>query len=145
MKVVVYNVKPFDNEFLAKANQKKHDITLISNSLNRDTVMYAAEKNTVIVTESDPLTEEVIKQLAELGVKYLITRSIETKHINKEAAFSFGLKIANLPFYSPLPQNIQANAEQVIKNLDLWESGKCVGNACICAKDCARQINDKII
>jgi lactate dehydrogenase-like 2-hydroxyacid dehydrogenase len=139
MKVVVYNVKPFENEFLAKANKKKHDITLISNSLNRDTVMYAAEKNTVIVTEDDQVTAEVIKQLAGLGVKYLITRSVETKHINKEAAFGFGIKLANLPFYSPLPQYIQANADQVIKNLDLWELNKCVGKACICAKNCTQQ------
>jgi lactate dehydrogenase-like 2-hydroxyacid dehydrogenase len=137
MKVVVYNVKPFENEFLAKANKKKHDITLISNSLNADTVMYAAGKNTVIITEDDQITAAVIEKLAGLGIKYLVTRSTKTDHIDKPTAFSFGLKLANLPFYSPLPKNAQANADQVIRNLDLWELNKCVGNACVCAKDCA--------
>jgi len=136
MKVVVYSVKPFENEFLAKANKKKHDITLISNSLNRDTVMYAAGKNTVIITDGDSITAAVIETLAGLGIKYLVTRSIETTHIDKEAVFSFGLKLANLPFYSPLAKNMQANADQVIKNLDLWELNKCVGKACVCAKNC---------
>ena len=137
MKAVVYNVKPFENEFLAKANKKKHDITLISNSLNADTVMYAAGKNAVIITEGDNITAAVIEKLAGLGIKYLVTRSVETNHIDKDAAFSFGIKLANLPFYSPLPHYIQANAEQVIKNLDLWELNKCVGKACVCAKNCA--------
>jgi len=142
MKAVVYNVKPFENEFLAKANKKKHDITLISNSLNTDTIGYAIGKNTVIVTESDEITGAVIEKLAALGVKYLVTRSTKTDHIDKTTAFSFGLKLANLPFFSPLPQNAQANADQVIKNLDLWESGKCVGKACVSAKNCAQQDSD---
>jgi lactate dehydrogenase-like 2-hydroxyacid dehydrogenase len=137
MKVTAYNIKPNENEFLAKANKKKHDITLISNSLNLDTIMYAAGKNAVIVTESDDVSAVVIEILAGLGVKYLVTRSMETKHINKEAAFGFGLKLAYLPFYLPFEKNMQANADQVIKNLDLWELNKCVGKACACAKDCA--------
>lgn len=132
----MYNVRPFENEFLAKANKKKHDITLISNSLNADTVMYAAGKNTVIVTGRDDVTAAIIERLAGLGIKYLVTRSIGTSHIDKEAAFSFTLKLSNLPFYSPLVKNMQANADQVIKNLDLWELNKCVGKACVCAKDC---------
>jgi lactate dehydrogenase-like 2-hydroxyacid dehydrogenase len=137
MKAVVYSVRPFENKFLARANNKKHDITLISNSLNLDTIRYAAGKNAVIVTESDDVTAFLIEILAGLGVKYLVTRSLETNHINKEAAFGFGIKIANLPFYSLSIKNMQANADQVIKNLDLWELNKCVGKACVCARDCA--------
>jgi phosphoglycerate dehydrogenase-like enzyme len=143
MKAVVYNVKPFENEFLAKANKKKHDITLISNSLNPDTVMYAAGKNTVIVTEADYITAAIIEKLANLGIKYLVTRSVNTDHIDKKAALGFGVKLSNIPLYSPLPKNAQSNADQVIRNLDLWELNKCVGNACVCAKDCAAPKNFK--
>jgi D-lactate dehydrogenase len=45
MKAVAYSVKAFEKEFLAKANQKKHDITLISNVLSMDTITYAREKD----------------------------------------------------------------------------------------------------
>ena len=44
MKAVAYSIKPFEKEFLAKANQKKHDITLISNPLGIETVIYAKGK-----------------------------------------------------------------------------------------------------
>jgi D-lactate dehydrogenase len=142
MKVVVYNIKPFENEVLARANQKKHDITLISNSLNPDTVMYAAGKNAVVVTENDDVTALLIEKLAGFGIKYLVTRSVDTNHIDKDAAMGFGLKIANLPDYSLLPDAMQANADRVIRNLDLWELNKCVGNACVCARNCAGQTPD---
>lgn len=32
---------------------------------------------------------------------------------------------------------LQVIADKTIRNLDLWAAGKCVGNACCCAKECA--------
>ncbi len=49
MKVVAYSIKSFEKEFLAKANQKKHDITLISNPLSPETTRYAEGKDAVVV------------------------------------------------------------------------------------------------
>ena len=36
---------------------------------------------------------------------------------------------------------LQVIAEKTILNLDLWESGKCVGAACCCEKDCVTELN----
>jgi lactate dehydrogenase-like 2-hydroxyacid dehydrogenase len=129
MKVVAYSVKPFEREFLAKANQKKHDITLIFNSLSLDTVMFAAGKAAVIVSTCDDVSAEVISKLSAMGVKYIAVRSVNTGHIDKEAAKKYGIKMANTP-------EDQDVAAQTIRNLDLWEMNKCVGKACICAKGC---------
>ena len=86
MKAVAYSIKPFEKEFLAKANQKKHDITLISNALSPDTAVYAEGKEAVIVFTNDDVSAFVIEKLAGLGVKYIATRSVGTDHIDKEAA-----------------------------------------------------------
>jgi D-lactate dehydrogenase len=129
MKVVAYSVKPFERESLAKANQKKHDITLIFNSLSLETAIFAAGKQAVIVFSSDNVCACVIDKLAELGVKYITTRSTSTGHIDKLAAARNGIKLANVPEQLDI-------AGQTIKNLDLWEMNKCVGKACICAKAC---------
>ena len=129
MKVVAYSVKPFEKEHLAKANQKKHDITLIFNSLSLETAIFAAGKQAVIVFSSDNVCACVIDKLAELGVKYITTRSTSTGHIDKLAAARNGIKLANVPEQLDI-------AGQTIKNLDLWEMNKCVGKACICAKAC---------
>src|SRR5580693_9091456 len=101
MKAVAYSIKPFEKEFLAKANQKKHDITLISNALGPDTIVYAEGKEAVIVFTNDDVSAFVIEKLAALGVKYIVTRSVDTDHIDKEAAARYSIKLSNVPSYSP--------------------------------------------
>ena len=109
MKAVAYSIRSFEKEFLAKANQKKHDITLISNALDTHTAAYAAGKDAVIVFTNDNVSGSVIEKLAALGVKFIVTRSAGTDHIDKAAAASYGMKIANVPSYSP-----QAIAEYAV-------------------------------
>ncbi|MGZ3822372.1 MAG: 2-hydroxyacid dehydrogenase [Mucilaginibacter sp.] len=109
MKAVAYSIKPFEKEYLAKANQKKHDITLISNALGPDTAVYAEGKEAVIVFTNDDLSAFVIEKLANLGVKYIVTRSVGTDHIDKESAAKHGIRLSNVPSYSP-----QAIAEHTV-------------------------------
>ena len=101
MKAVVYSIKSFEKEYLAKANQKKHDITLISNPLGTDTVGFAQGKDAVIVFTNDDVSAPVIKKLKKLGVKYIATRSVGVDHIDCKAATVAEIKIANVPSYSP--------------------------------------------
>jgi lactate dehydrogenase-like 2-hydroxyacid dehydrogenase len=124
MKVVAYSVKPYEKEALAKANQKKHDITLIFNSLNLETVVFAAGKQAIIISVTDEVGKEVMDKLAALGVKYITTRSAENEHIDRETAARHHIKLANVPEYSKLLDI----ATQTIKNLDLWEADKCMGD-----------------
>jgi D-lactate dehydrogenase len=109
MKAVAYSIKPFEKEFLAKANQKKHDITLISNSLSLETAIYAEGKDAIIVFTNDDVSGPVIEKLANSGIKYIVTRSAGTDHIDKEAAARHNIKLSNVPAYSP-----QAIAEQAV-------------------------------
>lgn len=109
MKVVAYSIKEFEKEFLARANQKKHDITLISNPLSAETASYAEGKDAVVVFTNDDVSAYVINRLADLGVRYIATRSVGTDHIDKEAAARKNIKLANVPEYSP-----QAIAEHTV-------------------------------
>ncbi|TSD66297.1 2-hydroxyacid dehydrogenase [Inquilinus sp. KBS0705] len=101
MKVVAYSIKPFEKKFLSKANQKKHEITLISNPLSIETTLYAEGKDAVIVFTNDDVSAGVIERLADLGVKYIATRCAGTDHIDRDAASLRGIKVANVPYYSP--------------------------------------------
>jgi D-lactate dehydrogenase len=102
MKAVAYSVKPFEKEFLARANQKKHDITLISNDLSPETAIYAEGKEAVIVLNDD-VNASILDQLANLGVKYIATRYSGISHIDTAAAAARHIKIAAAPYYSPQP------------------------------------------
>jgi D-lactate dehydrogenase len=109
MKVVAYSINPHEKEFLVRANQKKHDITLISNALSIETAAYAKGKDAVLVMINDDVSENVINKLADVGVKFIATRSKDTDHIDKKAAEKRGIKLANVPIYSP-----QAIAEHTV-------------------------------
>jgi lactate dehydrogenase-like 2-hydroxyacid dehydrogenase len=134
MKTVAYSIKPFEKESLARANQKKHDITLISNPLGLDTLTYATGKDAVIVAAGDEVSAPVLEKLAAMGIRFITIRSAVTDHIDKEAAALFGIKLANVPDHPP--EALQEIADQTIKNLDRWQMNKCVGSACVCVKDC---------
>lgn len=139
MKAIAYNIKPEEKECLVLANHKKHDITIIANSLSLETMPFAQGKEVLIVFNEDPLNAELIVGLRALGIKYIATSSFETNHIDLNAAGISGFKIANVPF-TQANDVVMSRMQQVVKNLDNWAAGKCVGKACCCPNDCARTV-----
>lgn len=134
MKAIAYNIDPREKEWLILANYKKHDITIIANSLTLDTLSFAAGKEALILFNNDLLDAELIEGLKAIGIKYIATSTYGYDHIDLNAAKRVGIKIANVPFkYGRALENMY----QVISNLDNWAAGNCVGNACCCQKDCA--------
>lgn len=133
MKAIAYNIGAQEKEWLILANHKKHDITIIANSLTIDTLSFASGKEALIIFNKDPLNAEIINGLHQLGIKYLALSSHEFNHIDLVAAAQVGLKIANIPFKDG---GDQQNMLQVVQNLDNWAAGKCVGKACCCQNNC---------
>jgi len=139
MKAVAYSIKPHEKECLALANGKRHDLTLISNELNTQTVFYAKGKETVIISPYDILDRNLLWELKHAGVTNIVTRSRTTTHIDLNAAAQMRFRIVN----APGEQTPEALARQVIANLDQWERGGCVGGGCCCRKTCrSDQVED---
>lgn len=135
MKVVIYSVQPFERVSLALANAKVHDFTLISNPLNEETKSYARGKDVVVVAGGDVLGDKLLVDLKGLGVNKIMTRTKDTSHIDLAAAGQLNIQVANAPYEDQTPTGL---ADQVIRNLNLWSKGKCVGAACCCLNDCAK-------
>ncbi|MFN0256445.1 Rossmann-fold NAD(P)-binding domain-containing protein [Pedobacter ureilyticus] len=142
MKAIAYNIKAEEKECLVLANHKKHDITIIANSLSVETMPFAQGKEVLIVFNEDPLNAELIVGLKALGIKYIATSSFETNHIDLKAAGIAGFKIANVPFTQG-EDVVMPRMQQVVKNLDNWAAGKCVGKACCCPNDCAKAVKEE--
>lgn len=136
MKVVAYNIQEFEKQTLAKANAKVHDLTLISNPLNLDTIRYAEGKEVVIVSANDNLNHIVLDALHKIGVKKIITRSHSVAHIDLDYAGKLALHVANTPSADDSPKSI---AIQTIQNLNNWVTNTCLGIACHCAFDCSKK------
>ncbi|MDB5130830.1 MAG: hydroxyacid dehydrogenase [Mucilaginibacter sp.] len=137
MKAVAFSVESSEKEFLAKANNKKHDITLISNALSIGTVIYAKGKAAIIVSITDNVSDKIIRILSGYGVKYIAARSVETDHIDKVEAAKYNIKVASInvglaeaigdAFAVPadrallVNEKLQQNANQTILSLDIWQ------------------------
>ena len=124
MKAVVYSIKPFEKEFLAKANQKKHDITLIANPLSLESAMYAKGKEAVIVFTNDAIPEPVISRLAALGVRHLATCATSKRNTDREGTDKSDNRFEDGATYSSGTSEI---ARQTIKNLDQWQQNQPAG------------------
>lgn len=140
MKVVAYNIQEFEKETLAKANAKVHDLTLISNPLDVSTIHFAEGKEVILVSDRDILNREILDSLVKIGVKKIISRSIQLNHIDVEYAGKLELHLANTPSEDNSPESI---ANQTIYNLNNWSEGACLGIACHCSFDCSKKDTQK--
>lgn len=148
MRVIAYSIKSTEKEPLAIANHKKHEITLISNSLSEETIFYAEGKDAVVVFTDDDVSAKVINKLADFGIKYIATRSIDSSHIDRQEADKQNIKISSVPALAlsgvdeaEVPMVL---AMETINNLDRWEGRKCLGDACICSRACDERSNHKV-
>lgn len=101
MKAIVYSTRSFEINLLNEANNNQHQLTLLSDQLSENTVELAAGNAAIVVFTNDEVSENIVKKLEQLGVKYIATRSVGTDHINKLATQAANIKIANVPSYSP--------------------------------------------
>ncbi|WP_069659880.1 Rossmann-fold NAD(P)-binding domain-containing protein [Arcticibacter eurypsychrophilus] len=146
MRAVAYSIRSFEKEPLAKANHKKHEITLISNELGIETAEYATGKEVVIISDKDKVTLSVIEKLAALGIKFISSRSLALEHIDKKAAALHDIKLASISVSNADSATMDATlyhskiANDTIHNLDYWQNSKCNGDSCTISQDCESHI-----
>lgn len=101
MKTLIYSIHGFDKSFLKKSAVGKHELVYTEKRLNASTAHLAKGYEAIAVFSSDIASAEVLEQLKEYGVNYIATRSVGYDHIDLEKAKELGIKVANVPSYSP--------------------------------------------
>lgn len=119
MKAVIYNVKPQEKEKLSLANKKRHDLTMISNELNVKTLLYAQGKKVVVISAYDIVDGVLLRDLKQLGIEKIITRSPLTTNIDLKSAEALNIRVAHL---LPNQDSVDNMADVVIERLNNWES-----------------------
>ncbi|WP_411895526.1 2-hydroxyacid dehydrogenase [Winogradskyella sp. A2] len=126
MKVLIYSAKAFEIPFLEKANGKKHQITFIEDLLNSKTAIKAIGFDAVSIFSADEACFITIEKLKEFGVKYIALRSVGHDNVNLKTASRLGIKVANVPGYSPYAIAEHAVSLLLALNRKLIESNKRV-------------------
>ncbi|MBO6607475.1 2-hydroxyacid dehydrogenase [Psychroserpens sp.] len=101
MKVLVYSAKAFEIPYLEKANLNKHQLTFIEDALSSETAMQAIGYDAISLFSADDANFLNLELLKEFGVKYITLRSVGFDNVNLKAAERLGIRVANVPAYSP--------------------------------------------
>ncbi len=101
MKTTVYSTSPYERPLLEEENTSGLRLNLREESLKKDTVRLAEGSEAISVFTNDEVSAEVLQNLHENGVKYITTRTMGVDHIDMDKAKEFGIRVANVPHYSP--------------------------------------------
>ena len=102
MKVAVFSTRPYDIEFLDKANsEKKHELVYFETSLKPKTLRLAEDFDAVCVFVNDALTKEVIDGLVKLNIKLIVLRCTGFNNVDIESACNSSITVLRVAGYSP--------------------------------------------
>ena len=99
MKVTVYNCREFDEKelFLKYGKELGIELLLCPDAPHMENAALA-KGSTCIDIITSPMPAELLKAFADVGVKYVTTRTIGYDHIDVKAAKELGLTVANAPY-----------------------------------------------
>ncbi|KAK4129089.1 hypothetical protein N657DRAFT_639646 [Parathielavia appendiculata] len=110
MNIAVFSAKPYDQEYLSRANaalsfssssSQPHKLTFHEFSLSAETVQLARGADAVCVFVNDILPSAVLHALHDVGVRAVLLRCAGYNNVDLDAAEKLGLFVANVPSYSP--------------------------------------------
>ncbi len=102
MRVAVYSTRPYDREFLARANaDHRHELRFLGVRLEAGTTAAAHGCDAVCAFVNDDLGEPVLRALHAQGVRLVALRSAGFNHVDLAAAAALGIAVGRVPEYSP--------------------------------------------
>ncbi|WP_157153523.1 NAD(P)-dependent oxidoreductase [Brachyspira murdochii] len=102
MKIAVYSLLDDELEFFQLMEKKYNTkFTFHKHYLNIDNVKEIQGFDSIVVNARDEINDKVLDRLKEFGIKYMSTRSAGYDNIDVDYADKIGIKIANVPSYSP--------------------------------------------
>ena len=102
MKIAFYDTKPYDEHSFGEVNESfGFDIRYYKGHLNKNNVMLTKDTEAVCIFVNDIADAEVIRSLADNGVKLLALRCAGYNNVDLEAASRMGIRVVRVPAYSP--------------------------------------------
>lgn len=100
MKVTVFSSFEYERPYLQKA-LAEHQLEFVESALSAETAHLAKGSQAVCLFTADDASAPVLEKLAGQGVKYIALRSVGFDHVDVPSAKKLGLRVANVPRYSP--------------------------------------------
>jgi D-lactate dehydrogenase len=101
MKILSYSTKTFELSYLQQANTFGFEINMSPQLLTAATVDMSRGYDGIMIFTGDDASASVIQVLKKNGVKFICTRAAGHDNVDIEAAAEAGIRVANVPAYSP--------------------------------------------
>ncbi|MEJ6123044.1 2-hydroxyacid dehydrogenase [Vibrio sp. 2-Bac 85] len=101
MKVAMFSSRSYDIQHFKPLISAPISINFFDTQLNLQTVALASGFDAICAFVNDDLSAPVLKQLHQLGIKYIAMRCAGFNNIDLFCAKSLGLTIVRVPAYSP--------------------------------------------
>lgn len=122
MKTIFYSSHAFDRPFFEAAMPESHIFCFVQEALNLSTTSLAEGYEAVALFSNDDASAPVLEALASLGVRYISLRTVGYDHVDLAAAARLGLRVANVPEYSPYAIAEHGVAMLLMLNRKLYEA-----------------------
>lgn len=100
MKILFYNTKAFEQDYLIKANKDGHIIQFETNPLSIESANLARGYDAISICAADDASAPVMEKLKKTGIAYIAIRSAEYDNVDIKRAKELDIKVANVPDYS---------------------------------------------
>ncbi|QKG55264.1 2-hydroxyacid dehydrogenase [Hymenobacter sp. BRD128] len=101
MNATIFSTQSFERSFLQQANADRHQLHVLAAGLGPLTAPLAQGSAAVSVFTTDKVSAPLLAQLWAHGVHYLLLRATGHDNVDLAAAHRLGLRVANVPDYSP--------------------------------------------
>ncbi|MED5510644.1 MAG: 2-hydroxyacid dehydrogenase [Pseudomonadota bacterium] len=101
MQIAVFSAKPYDQAFLLRAATAEVEFQCFELQLNPSTAVMAQGAVVVSAFVNDDLGRETLSLLAEGGTRLIALRCAGYNQVDLAAAAALGIRVVNVPAYSP--------------------------------------------
>lgn len=146
-RVAVFSTKPYMGPFFEPAILGEYpESNFISAKLDEDTASLAKGHDVVCLFVNDVCNKEVLKILADGGVKLIAMRCAGYDRVDVEAANQLGIRVVRVPTYSPtsVAEHAVALAMALIRNVHLAYNRVWQGNYTLSGLE-GMEINGKTV
>jgi D-lactate dehydrogenase len=101
MKILIYSTKDFEKPYLQSAVNNQQEVVFAEEPLSLQTAEKAKGFDVVSIFTGDDAAAPVIEALYKNGVRFIAIRAAGYDNVDLQMANELGVKIANVPAYSP--------------------------------------------
>lgn len=128
MKIIMYDSKPFEQFWFDKLNDQHHKIKYIPENLTLDNVSKTKGFDAVCAFVNTEGDAQILKVLAQNGIKYWFQRSMGYNRIDLKVAAKYNIKVFRVSNYSAESVAEHALALMMSLNRKLLEANRRVKN-----------------